>query len=305
MRRVWPSPVSARPGLAALAALLLAAAGLVPAAHAAPAPAAARVTAVALRLPHAAPAGQPLPVLLALHGLGDSGEGFAAGLAAQADRRGWLLVAPTIAYGEWRDPAQLAREEAALIRWLDAYLDALPARLGRPVQGRVLVFGHSRGAQLAHRLALARPERVAAVAALSAGTYTLPLAEVAGRAARFPFGAADLAAHTGRALDAAALRGVRFLVGVGAEDADPAAVPRQWDAYVGATRLERARAFAAALRGQGVPATWRAFAGAGHDLTPAMVEAAAAWLAAPGRGPRRAARGGCAGRILAAQALAT
>ena len=43
-----------------------------------------------------------------------------------------------------------------------------------PVEPQVLVFGHSRGAQLALRFTEIHPELVAGVAAISAGTYTLP-----------------------------------------------------------------------------------------------------------------------------------
>src|ERR1051326_5336310 len=43
-------------------------------------------------------------VLVALHGMGGNGPDFAAPLAAQADANGWLIVAPTISYGDWTNP---------------------------------------------------------------------------------------------------------------------------------------------------------------------------------------------------------
>src|SRR5947208_5086742 len=71
----------------------------------------ARVPAVMVHPPRELPTGQPLQVLVVLHGMGGSGEQIASQLVAQADRNHWLLVAPTIDYGDWTDPAQIAREE--------------------------------------------------------------------------------------------------------------------------------------------------------------------------------------------------
>ena len=51
----------------------------------------------ALYLPTNAAAHQPLQVLVALHGMGWDGSSFAAPLVAQAERNGWVLVAPTLA----------------------------------------------------------------------------------------------------------------------------------------------------------------------------------------------------------------
>src|ERR671932_2678715 len=124
----------------------------------------------------AATATKPLQVLLALHGMGGSGEDFSKDLVEQADKYGWLLVAPTIDYGDWTNPSVVAREDPVLIRALADYLDQLPERTGLPVRREVLLLGHSRGAQLAHRFAEFRPARVLAVAAVAAGTYTLPVA---------------------------------------------------------------------------------------------------------------------------------
>ena len=110
--------------------------------------------------------GKPLQVLLALHGMGGNGEEFSKDLVEQADHYGWLLVAPTIDYGDWTNPNIVAREEPILIRALADYLDQLPQLSGLPLRHLVLVLGHSRGAQLAHRFAEFRPDRVLAVAAL-------------------------------------------------------------------------------------------------------------------------------------------
>src|SRR5712692_3126097 len=186
-------------------------------------------------------AGKPVQVLLALHGMGGNGEAFSKDLVEQADRYGWLLVAPTIDYGDWTNPNVVAREEPILIRALADYLDQLPQLTDLPVRHLVLVLGHSRGAQLAHRFAEFRPDKVLAVAALSAGTYTLPLVAGPQGGMSFPFGVKDLAQYGGSAFDPARFDGVQFWVGVGGQDNNPADLPRQWDTYEGTTRLQRAQ----------------------------------------------------------------
>src|SRR5689334_20398547 len=67
---------------------------------------AAEVREVFVRLPQSAAAGSdvnapaPQKVLIALHGMGDNGPRFGGALAAQADAHGWIIVAPTIGYGD-------------------------------------------------------------------------------------------------------------------------------------------------------------------------------------------------------------
>jgi len=79
---------------------------------------AAEVQDVFIREPIGAPDDQPLQVLFALHGMGGNGTDFGNSLAAQADAHGWLIVAPTFKYGDWTDPAQITREDPALVAWL-------------------------------------------------------------------------------------------------------------------------------------------------------------------------------------------
>jgi pimeloyl-ACP methyl ester carboxylesterase len=231
------------------------------------------IRSVSLRFPkHELPHGQPLQVLVALHGMGGNGDDFARDLQDQADRYGWVLVAPTIAYGDWTNPDAVAREEPMLIKGLTDYLDMLPQITHQQVRKRVLVLGHSRGAQLAHRFAEFRPDRVLAVAALSAGTYTLPES-----ARHFPYGVKDLAAYAGKAFDARNLLGVQFWVGVGGQDNNAADVPRQWD-YEGTTRVQRAQAFEAAMQELGATSVLRVFKDAKHEVTGEMRSAACAFL---------------------------
>jgi pimeloyl-ACP methyl ester carboxylesterase len=226
----------------------------------------------------AASATRPLQVLLALHGMGGSGEDFARDLVEQADTYGWLLVAPTIDYGDWKNPSVVAREEPVLIRALGDYLDQLPGLTGFQTRRQVLILGHSRGAQLAHRFAEFRPEKVLAVAALSAGTYTLPQTSGPQGGLTFPFGVKDLAQYAGHAFDASHFDRVQFWVGVGGQDTNPADLPRQWDSLEGTTRLQRAQAFEAAMQQLGANSVLRVFGDAKHDVTSEMRLAACAFL---------------------------
>ena len=107
---------------------------------------AAEVQDVYVRAPQNVPDGKPLQVLIALHGMGGNGPAFAAAFTDVADAQGWLIVAPTISYGDWTDPNQIAREEPALVAWLSDYVRHLSERTGYGVDPRVLLFGHSRGA---------------------------------------------------------------------------------------------------------------------------------------------------------------
>jgi pimeloyl-ACP methyl ester carboxylesterase len=257
----------------------------------------AEVSSVFLRFPQNPAPGQSLRVLVALHGMGGDGESFARDLTAAADQHGWVLVAPTIAYGDYMNPVQVAQEDAVLVNWLSTYLAQLPNQTNQPIAPGALVLGFSRGAQLAHRFAEAFPERVAAVAAMSAGCYTLPQTAAAdGTPLAFPFGVSDFPAIVGDVFDPTELQAVHFWVGVGNNDTNPADVPRQFDPYLGNDRLDRARAFVAALGSLNVSAQLVVFPGVPHALTPAMEGAAIAFLADSNSSAAGAGGGASAGR---------
>jgi pimeloyl-ACP methyl ester carboxylesterase len=244
---------------------------------------AAEIQDMYIRTPRGDSGGQPLQVLIVLHGMGGNGADFANALGSQADARGWLIVAPTIGYGDWTDPAQITHEDPALVAWLSDYVRHLAERTGFNVLPHVLLFGHSRGAQLALRLTEIHPDEVAGVAAVSAGTYTLPFSRDThtGRALQFPFGIADLATtNGGQAFDARRFESVPVWIGVGGADSNDADVPDAWDPYIGPDRLERARSFTAALQNMGADVALRVFANTGHTLTDEMRAAGCDALAA-------------------------
>ena len=251
---------------------------LAPVAQAAELPAA--IPNIYLRVPRDVPKGTPIQVLVALHGMGGNGEQFASNFLAESDRNHWLLVAPTIRYGDWTDPNQVATEDPQLIRWLGEYLDTLSAFTGMSIKPRVLLLGHSRGAQLAHRFALFEPQRVLAVAALAAGTYTLPVERsTQDRMIRFPFGIGDLNAVAGHPFSRVKLiEDTEFWLGVGTEDNNPGDLPRAWDEYLGTNRVQRARAFQTALHTMGARSVLVGFQGEKHSLTADMTASACSFL---------------------------
>jgi len=232
-----------------------------------------------------APGGPRVPrtPLIVLHGIGGNGPGMASLVQQFALAQGWVIIAPTISYGDWRDPNALTGEELSLIPQLAKLLDSVPIETGVPLARRALLFGFSRGAQEALRFTLLYPERVEGVAAFSAGTYTLPVASVptvggAALAAPFPFGIAGLEQHLGHPVNPSRLAGVRFLIGVGERDDTPADVPRQWDAYVGTSRLERAQRFTDVLRRLGCRAEIAVIPGVKHELTGATLQRVTTFL---------------------------
>jgi poly(3-hydroxybutyrate) depolymerase len=215
--------------------------------------------------------------------MGGAGEDFGRTIHAWTDAQGWVVVAPTFRYGDWRDPAQVTREASEHLPRMAAILDLLPEIAGLPVQSQVLLYGYSRGGQTANRFALAFPERVAGAALISSGTYTLPSAAFRGEgdatALRFPYGIANLSELVGRSFDAEAFTRVPFWIGVGARDSDPADVPHQWDPYIGDDRVERAQRFAAWLDEVGARAQVQVFPGVGHGEHEAVRAGAMGFLA--------------------------
>jgi len=286
LERLAPGPVLRRLTLHLLVGLGLV--GLLTASH--PLPAATHPTIGATRplatasafvyVPPGAWRAQPVRVLVALHGTGGNGVDFSRDLLATAAENNWLVVAPTFAYRDYRDPALVREDDATFLPALAAILDGLPARVGLAVRPRVLLYGFSRGAQTAHRFATVYPGRVRGVAALSAASYTLPVAAEAadGRPLPFPYGVADGRALFGRPFDLAAFRRIAFLIAVGDLDTNVADVPRAWDPYRGRDRVERATAYARAVCGVHGHATLRIEPGSGHEVTPAARDAALAFL---------------------------
>ena len=212
---------------------------------------------------------QPITPLIALRGVGVGAQAFAETLVADAEAYGWMLIVPNYSYGDWRLLEDLKADARKELPWMKNLLDVLPRETGLALRDRVLVYGFSRGAQTAHRFALAYPNKVLAVATMSGGTYTLPKenSTIANHPSplTFPIGVSDLDKYCGRPFDIAALKKVSFWVGVGALDNAPGDLPRVWDPYLGTTRVDRAKAFAKAVRDLGATAEMSVIPGIGHQ----------------------------------------
>jgi len=235
-----------------------------------------------IHLPPDAAKHQPLRPLIVLHGIGSRGDTFSQSLIEEADRNSWLLVAPTMPYRDYMDPTNLLKEDIRFSALLTDMLDNLPKKLGLKLRRHALVFGFSRGAQLAHRFSLFYPDRVEAVAAISAGAYTLPADhrndDQSAPLIQMPFGVGDLEKYLGHPLNRDLLKQVSFLLEVGGRDVEPDEVPRQFDTYVGKNRVARAYAFQYALVSAGVKSRLIVFPEAGHEITLEMRKTALQFL---------------------------
>ncbi|CAA9578520.1 MAG: hypothetical protein AVDCRST_MAG18-2834 [uncultured Thermomicrobiales bacterium] len=224
----------------------------------------------------------PLQILVTMHGMGDNGPNFCQNILATAERNGWIVVAPTFKYQDYKNSDLVAQDDTTFLPRLLTMIDSVPARTGLPTRGKVLLYGFSRGGQAVHRFATLYPARTAGVAAVAAGSYTLPLQTmlVNGRAQTLPlpYGVANLRARLGFDFDYAAFKAIPFRIAVGGNDTNPADTPRAWDPYLGVTRPERAQNYTKALQNIGVDAKLAVYPGVGHQVTQQMLDENLAFL---------------------------
>ena len=218
------------------------------------------------------PAG-PVTLVVVLPGLGGYGRDLAQEFVPAAEEHRWLLLAPSPDYDPIADET-LTLADLRVDESLVALADQVMAQSRFRIAPANLVIGFSRGAQSAHRFVLRHPERVAALATFSAGTYTMPTSSQP-----YPFGVGDFALWNHQnPFDLTALRHVRVFVGVGGADANPADVVRDWDAVGGTTRLERGTRFAQALQQLGVPSRFASYPGVGHTFVTGMRADTVGWF---------------------------
>lgn len=227
-----------------------------------------------IHLPPDAAKQSPLPVVVALHGMGGNGENFARALVQASDQNGWVLIAPTIPYRDYMNPKTLWDDDFKYTQILHSTLESLQDRLGMKLQSHVTVYGFSRGAQLAHRFAFFFPDHVRTVVTISAGSYTLPViragANDTGPELKLPFGISDFESTFHYPLNFSDIRKLAFYVAVGADDNKAGEVPREFDPYVGKDRVERAKIFSDKLKGLGVETKLAVFPNTGHEVTADM-----------------------------------
>lgn len=117
---------------------------------------------------------EPLPVLVAVHGISRNAAEQVRVFAPGAERSGLLVLAPSFPEHRFPDYQRLGRRGRG--PRADLALDRLLWALRRTglASDELFLFGYSGGGQFAHRFALAHPERVRAVAVAAAGWYTFP-----------------------------------------------------------------------------------------------------------------------------------
>lgn len=112
------------------------------------------------------------PPLVVLHGISRNPGTLARLFTPEAERTGRTIIVPYFSLKAWphfQRPSKFARPDQALLSLLDKVASDWP-----DLAGPADIFGHSGGAQLAHRLAMLYPHRVAALHLAAAGWYCLP-----------------------------------------------------------------------------------------------------------------------------------
>lgn len=185
-----------------------------------------------------------LPPLVLVHGVGRDHNALAAAFLPVAERLGIELVLPVFTSRRHRGYQRLQTSEPG--RSAADILDAILEHAGTGPGETVALFGFSGGAQFAHRYALIRPGRVAALSLGAAGWYTFPDPNQP-----FPYGVAAGSVPGGGPIDLGAFLRLPIQVLVGERDTarDPslrrsARVDRQQ----GPNRVARAMAWIEALR---------------------------------------------------------
>lgn len=185
-------------------------------------------------------------MVVSVHGATTEWRAQVAPLAAQCDRENVVLVSPLMDGRRMPHYQRLGEAPRRADQFLHECLREA-GHLGGADVSKFFLFGHSGGAQFAHRYAMAYPHRVHACVIASAGWYTFP-----DTAQRFPYGIRSTRRLPGMVFDPEQYLHVPITVLVGTEDTKERRVRRneRIDAQQGATRLERARRWTEAMRAQ-------------------------------------------------------
>ena len=186
------------------------------------------------------------PVLVAVHGISRNAHEQAIVFSSLCDARGAVLLVPVFTKEQHGDYQRLGRKDRGprVDLLLQRYLSELALLSGADVT-QIRLFGFSGGAQFAHRYVMAHPHRVRRAVIAASGWYTFP-----DRAERYPYGL-----RVGRSLQGVRFSAEQFLrvpvkVVIGARDVGSTNLrsnPRL-DEQQGASRVERARRWVAAMR---------------------------------------------------------
>ncbi|MFN8539563.1 MAG: hypothetical protein U0232_19045 [Thermomicrobiales bacterium] len=94
-----------------------------------------------LYIPSNAAQHQPVQVLVTMHGMGGDGATFCQNLLAAAERNGWIVVAPTFKYQDYKNADLVLQDDVAFLPRLLGAIDTIPQRTGLETRQKVLLYG--------------------------------------------------------------------------------------------------------------------------------------------------------------------
>jgi pimeloyl-ACP methyl ester carboxylesterase len=185
-------------------------------------------------------------MMVTVHGISGNALKHSAMFSPTCELHGSVMLAPIFTRDMHPDYQRLGREGRGnrvdlLLHQMLAEVTSLTAADA----SRIHLFGFSAGAQFAHRYAMVHPDRVARAAVAAAGWYTFP-----DHRQRFPYGIRPARSLDGVVFNPEAFLRVPIAVLVGELDTATENV-RSTERTVkqqGATRLDRARNWTAAMR---------------------------------------------------------
>jgi poly(3-hydroxybutyrate) depolymerase len=187
------------------------------------------------------------PMVIVLHGKSRNASDYRDYWELAADRYKVLVVAPEFSEQYWPKSAGYNQggvgQQQDKEKWVFATIEHLFDEM-RDGQQSYVLFGHSAGGQVAHRMLLLRPDnRASIIAAANPGWYTMPEFRKDKAVGSFPFSLAGSPSGEAEVRKALARR---FILLLGEEDDDPDAenMSKSDGAMKqGATRLERGETF--------------------------------------------------------------
>jgi len=179
------------------------------------------------------------PLVVSIHGISRNAREHVAAFTKLADRYGAVVLAPVFTDYRYGDYQRLGR------RGRGSRADLALQRLASHVifewglaSAKFYLYGHSGGAQFAHRYAMAYPRDVAGLGLSAAGWYTLPDPDLP-----YPYGIKPTSDSYGLTLDADEFLRVPACVFVGEDDVGRDGAfnrSEKLDLMQGRNRIERA-----------------------------------------------------------------
>lgn len=121
-----------------------------------------------LHVPSAYTGNEPVPLVIAFHGVGGDGSTMEqAGFNSLSDRDGFIVAYPDAISKHWNTRRSDAPETADDVGFINTLIDDLENRYNLD-PARIFVTGFSNGGMFAHRIGCELSDRVTAIAAVSA-----------------------------------------------------------------------------------------------------------------------------------------